>query len=69
MITIPGLSSSIKGAIIAEFGTPTNATELQNFCDALATGIVPYLIANTEVLPGTFTTPTGGPVTGEGTIT
>jgi hypothetical protein len=52
MITIPGLSSAIKSALIAELGTPSDATQLQNFCDAMATGIVPYLIANVEVLPG-----------------
>jgi hypothetical protein len=49
MITIPGLSAAIKGAIISEFGTPYNPTELQQFCDALATGIVPYLVSNNVV--------------------
>ncbi len=67
MITIPGMSSAIKSAIIAELGTPSDSTQLQNFCDALATGLVPYLIANVEVLPGSFANG-GGPVGGIGEI-
>lgn len=59
MITGAGL----KAAIEAQFGAPIDDEKLQEFCDA----VVNYLVANTVVLPGTFSTE-DGPVTGEGLI-
>lgn len=36
---------------------------------AIATQIVTEITGNAQVEPGTFTTPSGGDVTGEGTVT
>lgn len=36
---------------------------------AIATQIVTEITSNAQVEPGTFTTPSGGDVTGEGTVT
>ncbi len=46
-MTPAALSAQIKAGIIAQMGTPSDATLLQKFCDAIAgvssTGIVPYI--------------------------
>ena len=47
-MTEAGMSAAIKAAIEALSGPPDDATELQNFCDALAMAIVTYLQANAK---------------------
>ncbi len=69
MMTIPGMQAAIKSAFISVLGTPAVEADLDKFCLAMATGLVPYLTANVVVEPGTFTAPSGGgPITGMGTI-
>lgn len=48
--------------------TPQDAQGLALWT-AIATQIVTEITSNAEVEPGTFSTPSGGDVTGEGTIT
>lgn len=48
-MTDSGLSAAIKAAIIEISGSPSNATELQNFCDALGKAVVEYVKANATV--------------------
>lgn len=72
MLTPSGLSSALMSAIIAEIGAPADSTELQNFCNAVGNGVVPYLISNTVVQAGIAVqvNPTSGTgaTTGTGTI-
>lgn len=66
------LKPEIKSEIEAFFGTPSNATKLDEFCDALAgsiaTKVLEHLVGNAEIQPGTFTSPAGA-VTGVGAFT
>lgn len=61
-MTPAALSAQIKAGIIAELGTPKDATQLQKFCDAVAgvtgQGIVPY-VQSAATVPATGTVTTG----------
>ena len=62
------MQSAIKAAFIEVLGTPAVEAQLDKFCLAMATALVPYLQGNVVVEPGTFTNGAGA-VTGTGTIT
>lgn len=49
-------------------GTPVTDAQRKAIWEGVATAIIAEFTANAMVNPGSFTTPTGGPVTGEGTI-
>ena len=66
------LATAMKTQIEAQFGAPSDATALQQFCTAMATAIVNEIQGNLQAavntadltaLPGTFTSGTN-PVTG-----
>ncbi len=64
-MTGAGMSAALKSAIEGVFDIE-DETILQKFCDAVGPAIVTYIQANAQVEPGTFTTATGGDVTGLG---
>lgn len=49
-------------------GTPVTDAQRKAIWVGVAQAIVDEFTANAMVNPGSFATPTGGPVTGEGTI-
>lgn len=71
-MTPAGMSAQIKAGIIAQFGTPADATLLQKFCDAVAgvtSGIVPYIQASAVVPSGIAVSTTGSATNQSGATT
>jgi hypothetical protein len=77
-MTAAGLSAAIKAALGTHSGfgsTRDTAGPAQQFCDDLASAIVSYIQGNATVSPvlgpggpGLVAPPSGGPVTGAGSI-
>lgn len=65
------LSSKFKTQLEAIFGSPVDATKLQQFCDAMAAAVVSEIKTNAVVTTtGTVTSGAGagGAVTASGTV-
>lgn len=55
MITVQGLADAIYTEMNTTYGIPSQGeAETRRYLKVLAEGIVKYLVANIEVLPGTF---------------
>lgn len=67
-LSIPRLSAAIKAALIACNGPAADDAKLTCYCNAIATEIINEIVTNAQVLPGTFTSPSGA-VTGIGVVT
>lgn len=66
-LTVSGMSSAIKAQLDAQFPVGTGgATARQNFCDAIATGVVNYLKSDAVV---TGVCPSGGGPLATGKVT
>lgn len=66
-LTAEGLSAAMRARGVAD-GIMVDGPQATAWCDSIAAAIVSYLVANAEVLPGTFTAD-GDPVTGVGELT
>ena len=70
MITAEGLSNALYAKMDAAYGIPPQGEgETKKYLKIFAEGIVEYLKANIDVLPGTFAIPDSGSVIGMGKIT
>jgi len=67
-MTTAGMSAAIKASFISIKGAPADMTQLQEFCDALADALVPYIQSN-ALVNTTGADPQGGTVTSTGTVT
>lgn len=67
-LSIPRLAAAIKGALIACNGPAADDAQLTCYSTAIATEIINEITGNAQVLPGTFTSPSGA-VTGVGVVT
>jgi hypothetical protein len=66
-LTVSGMSAAIKAQLDAQFPVGTGGGPArQNFCDAVATGVVNYLTANAIV---TGVCPSGGGPLATGKVT
>lgn len=71
-LSVNGMADAISSAIHASYSSDHPARTIEEFSQVLAAAIVPYLVANTVVIPTLLLAPPGtggGPVTGTGTIT
>lgn len=59
--------SDMAAAILAQLSSPFSTPA--QFANALAAALYTYITTNATVTPNTFTTATGGPVTGTGKVT
>lgn len=70
-LSVNGMADAIANAIHASYSSDHPARTIEEFSQVLAAAIVPYLVANTVVVPTLLLAPpgtAGGPVTGTGTI-
>ena len=69
-LTAASLKTEIKSQLSSKFtveGDSWSQDQLDKFADALASAIVTRILADMQILPGTFNAPPGGgPVTGIG---
>lgn len=69
-LTAAALKSEIKSQFSSKFTVEVDTwsqDQLDKFADALASAIVTRILADMQILPGTFTAPPGGgPIAGIG---
>ena len=62
------IDTEIKAAVLSNTGNPVaSPNAIDSLSEGVANAIIPHLISNAQVLPGTFST-SSGPVSGLGLL-